>query len=140
MTRTMVGVLVAAACGVAVLPPAAGAQEPSPRLDPADSAPLRDARPVAGQPGREAAAPARETVADVQVESTVLGFAPGIGPAVGRNVAYNGKPYIVSDVFAADGAPCFSGGSRFTIALAGGRLVVGLRSAAPRPLNVAALE
>lgn len=113
----------------------ANAQEPSPPLKhPGDTAPIE------GKPKSANPAGPNDIVADLHVESTVLGFQPGIGPAVGRDVTYNGKMYVVSDIFTADGKPCFSGGSHFTIAPAGGRLVVGLKMTDPAPLNVASLK
>jgi hypothetical protein len=111
----------------------ANAQEPSPPLKPAEP-------PVEGKPSRLYPAGPREIVVDVHVESTALGYDQGIGPAVGRELDYRGKHYAVADIFTADGQPCFSGGSKFTIAPAGGRLVVGLRRAEPKSLNVASLK
>ena len=70
----------------------------------------------------------------------MLGFEQGIGPAVGREVSYDGKQYTVADIATANGAPCFSGGSNFTIAPAGGRLVIGLKMASPDSVNVASLR
>jgi len=130
------GVAVIATAGLVALslPRTAGAQEPSPIFNPADHAP-----PVEGKPGHPVPSP-RDAIADFHLESTVLGFDQGIGPAVGRDVTYNGKLYQVADVFTADGQPCFSGGSRFTIAPAGGRLVVGLKTAAAAAVSVASLK
>jgi hypothetical protein len=125
--------VLAVAVAVLALPGVAGAQEPSPPL----GAPLP--KPIEGKPRKENPEPSN-IVADVHVESTVLGFEQGIGPAVGRELSYNGKQYIVADISTVDGAPCFSGGSRFAIAPAGGRLVVGLKMLATDSLVVASLK
>ncbi len=117
---------------VLALPRIAVAQEPAPTLSAPGPAPI-EGKQIIVEP-----AP-RDIAADFHVELTVLGFEPGVGPAVGREVSYDGKQYTVAAVFAADGAPCFSGGSHFTIAPAGGRLVIGLRTAGPA-INVAALR
>jgi hypothetical protein len=110
------------------------AQEPSPPIN----APF-EAAPIEGKPTLPTPGP-RDIVADFHIESTALGFEQGIGPAVGRELDYKGKHYTVADVFTANGQPCFSGGSKFAIAPAGGRLVVGLKMAAPAPINVASLK
>ncbi len=129
------GVAAIAAAGlVLALPRVADAQEPSPIVNSVEHAP-----PVEGKP-RPATPAAHDVIADFHLESTVLGFDRGIGPAVGRDVTYNGKLYLVADVFTADGQPCFSGGSRFTIAPAGGRLVIGLKMADPAAISVASLK
>lgn len=120
--------IVASFSGMAV------AQEPSPPIDGA-----RDVAPIKGKPSVPTPGP-RDIAADFHIESTALGFEQGIGPAVGRDVTYKGKAYTVADVFAADGQPCFSGGSKFAIAPAGGRLVVGLTAASPEPIAVASLK
>ena len=73
-------------------------------------------------------------VPDTHVESTELGFETGIGPAVGRTVTYHNKQYEVTDVSAIDGGPAFCGGSRFAIAPAGHRLLVGLKVIDPEKL------
>ena len=112
----------------------ANAQEPSPPLSPPN-----DPTPLEGKPKPPERGP-RYIVADFHIESTALGFNQGIGPAVGRDVTYNGKMYVVADVFTADGQPCFSGGSHFAIAPAGGRLVIGLKMTDPDTLNVASLK
>jgi len=112
----------------------AGAQEPSPPMKGAlDGAPI-EGKPTALTPGP------RDVVADFHIESTALGYDQGIGPAVGRDIDYKGKHYTVADVFTANGQPCFSGGSKFSIAPAGGRLVIGLKTAAPEPIAVASLK
>lgn len=132
------GVAAVAAAGILTLtlslPQRAAAQEPSPMVNPAEHEP-----PIEGKPAPAYTAPL-DVVADFHIESTVLGFDQGIGPAVGRDVTYNGKLYQVADVFTADGKPCFSGGSRFTIAPAGGRLVIGLKMADPAVVSVASLQ
>jgi hypothetical protein len=113
---------------------AAVAQEPSPPIN----TPL-EAAPIEGKPSVPTPGP-RDTVADFHIESTALGFDQGIGPAVGRDVTYKGKAYTVADVFTANGQPCFSGGSKFTISPAGGRLVIGLKAATPEAITVASLK
>jgi hypothetical protein len=110
------------------------AQEPSPPI----GTPL-EAAPIEGKPSVPTPGP-RDIVADFHIESTALGFEQGTGPAVGRDVDYKGKLYTVADVFTANGQPCFSGGSKFTIAPAGGRLVIGLKTATPEPIAVASLK
>jgi hypothetical protein len=110
------------------------AQEPSPPIN----APF-EAAPIEGKPTLPTPGP-RDIMADFHIESTALGFEQGIGPAVGRDIDYKGKHYTVADVFTANGQPCFSGGSKFTIAPAGGRLVIGLTSATPEPISVASLK
>lgn len=112
----------------------ATAQEPSPPIN----APF-EAAPIEGKPNPPTPGP-RDIVADFHIESTALGFDQGIGPAVGRDVDYKGKHYTVADVFTANGQPCFSGGSKFAIAPAGGRLVIGLTAATPEPIAVASLK
>jgi hypothetical protein len=116
-----------------VLPGLAAAQEPSPPLG------ARAAAPIEGKEQHVEPAP-RDVVADFHVESTVLGFEQGVGPAVGREVSYDGKQYTVAAVAVANGAPCFSGGSHFTIAPAGGRLVIGLKPTHSDQVNVASLR
>jgi hypothetical protein len=112
----------------------AGAQEPSPPVKGAlDGAPI-EGKPPVPTPG------AQDIVADFHIESTALGYDQGIGPAVGRDLDYKGKHYTVADVFTANGQPCFSGGSKFSIAPAGGRLVIGLAAAAPEAIAIASLK
>ena len=125
-------VALAAAFAVAVLPGIAAAQEPSPPIVPGP-------KPIEGKQGTHTPSP-RDIVADFHLESTVLGFDQGVGPAVGREIDYNGKHYTVADIYTVDGQPCFSGGSHFTIAPSGGRLVVGLKSTAGDSVNVASLK
>ena len=115
------------------LPGLAVAQEPSPALGALPPAPIE------GKEQLVEPAP-RDIVADFHVESTVLGFERGVGPAVGREVSYDGKQYTVAAVAAANGAPCFSGGSHFTIALSGARLVIGLKPVRSDQVNVASLR
>jgi hypothetical protein len=131
-TMTGFGAMALLAAGLAVsLSNIASAQEPSPPL----GAP-NDPAPVQGKPKPPERGP-RDLVADIHVESTVLGFDQGIGPAVGRDVTYNGKLYTVADVATANGQPSFSGGSHFAIAPAGGRLVIGLKMTDPDTVSVA---
>jgi hypothetical protein len=112
----------------------AGAQEPSPPIKGAlDGAPI-EGKPTVPTPGLH------DVVADFHIESTALGFEQGIGPAVGRDVDYKGKHYTVADVYTANGQPCFSGGSKFSIAPAGGRLVIGLKTTAPEAIAIASLK
>ena len=113
---------------------AALAQEPSPPIN----TPF-EAAPIEGKPSMPTPGP-RDIVADFHIESTALGFEQGIGPAVGRDVDYKGKSYTVADVFTANGQPCFSGGSKFAVAPAGGRLVIGLKTATSEPITVASLK
>lgn len=122
--------------GAAMLAFASGAwaQEPSPPMGP--EAP----KPIEGKIPSEHPAGPHDIVADMHVESTALGFDQGVGPAVGREVSYNGKQYVVADVYTVDGQPCFSGGSHFTIAPAGGRLVVGLKAGNAESFVVASLR
>jgi hypothetical protein len=122
----------AVSVAVSALPGIAAAQEPSPPMVPGP-------KPIEGKPGTHTPSP-RDITADFHLESTVLGFDQGIGPAVGRELDYNGKHYVVADIYTVDGQPCFSGGSHFTIAPAGGRLVVGLKSATGDSINVASLK
>jgi hypothetical protein len=61
-------------------------------------------------------------------------------PPLGGELSYNVKQYTVADIYTVDGQPCFSGGSHFTVAPAGGRLVVGLKSNAGDSINVASLK
>ena len=112
----------------------AGAQEPSPPINKSF-----DVGPLEGKPSMPTPGP-RDIVADFHIESTALGFEQGIGPAVGREVDYNGKRYTVADVFTANGQPSFSGGSHFAVAPAGGRLVIGLKAATSETLTVASLK
>jgi hypothetical protein len=119
---------------VASFPEIADAQEPSPPINGA-----LDGAPIEGKPSVPTPGP-RDTVADFHIESTALGFEQGIGPAVGRDVDYKGKHYMVADVYTANGQPFFSGGSKFSIAPAGGRLVIGLKTAAPETIAVASLK
>jgi hypothetical protein len=112
----------------------AGAQEPSPPIKGA-----LDGAPIEGKPSAPTPGP-HDIVADFHIESTALGFEQGIGPAVGRDLDYKGKHYTVADVFTANGQPCFSGGSNFSIAPAGGRLVVGLKTAEPEAIAIASLK
>ena len=119
---------------VSAFPGIAAAQEPSPPL----GAP--GPKPVEGKQKSPHPQGPRDIAADFHLESTVLGFEQGIGPAVGRELDYNGKHYTVADIYTVDGQPCFSGGSHFTIAPAGGRLVVGLKSTAGDSINVASLK
>ncbi|MBS0541576.1 MAG: hypothetical protein JSR47_22615 [Proteobacteria bacterium] len=130
------GIAAVAAAGMFALslPHRAAAQEPSPVVNPTEHEP-----PIEGKPAPAYTSPL-DITADFHVESTVLGFDQGIGPAVGRELTYNGKLYQVADVFTADGKPCFSGGSRFTIAPAGGRLVIGLKMSDPAVVSVASLK
>jgi hypothetical protein len=129
-----VGVLaLAMSVVVFALPRIADAQEPSPPLGAPGPAPI-EGKPKTGTP-----APL-DIVADFHVESTVLGFDQGVGPAVGREISYNGKQYTVADIYTAEGAPCFSGGSHFTIAPAGDHLVVGLKMTNPDSVVVASLK
>lgn len=67
-------------------------------------------------------------VADTHVESTELGFETGVGPAVGRTVTFHDKRYEVTDIAAVGGGPTFSGNSRFAVAPAGKRLLIGLKA------------
>src|SRR3984893_9351921 len=128
-TMSGFGAMALIAAGVLSLSGQAGAQEPSPPLGaPLEAAPI-EGKPIVPTPGL------RDIVADFHIESTALGFQQGIGPAVGRDLTYNGKLYTVADVFTANGQPCFSGGSKFTIAPAGGRLVIGLKMANPEPFS-----
>ena len=124
----------AVSVAVSALPGIATAQEPSPPLGTPAPKPLEGKQKSPNPPGP------RDVVADFHLESTVLGFDQGIGPAVGRELDYNGKQYTVADIYTVDGQPCFSGGSHFTIAPAGGRLVVGLKSNAGDQVNVASLK
>jgi hypothetical protein len=110
-----------AAAAVALTAAGVAAQEPSPPVQP-QVAPA----PIEGKPATVEAP--KSIHADFQVESTALGFEQGIAPAPGSAVTYRGKLYEVAEVFAADGGPSFSGGSRFVITTEGGRLVVGLIS------------
>jgi hypothetical protein len=112
----------------------AGAQEPSPPINKSF-----DVAPLEGKPSMPTPGP-RDIVADFHIESTALGFDQGVGPAVGREIDYNGKRYTVADVFTANGQPCFSGGSPFAIAPAGGRLVIGLKTATPEGIILASLK
>jgi hypothetical protein len=112
----------------------AGAQEPSPPIKGA-----LDGAPIEGKPSVATPGP-YDIVADFHIESTALGFDQGIGPAVGRDIDYKGQHYTVADVFTANGQPCFSGGSKFSIAPAGGRLVIGLKTTAPEATAVASLK
>ena len=123
----------AVSVAVSALPGIAAAQEPSPPLGTPGPKPLVG-KPNTGTPGP------RDIAADFHLESTVLGFNQGIGPAVGRELSYNGKQYTVADIYTVDGQPCFSGGSHFTIAPAGGRLVVGLKTTGTDSINVASLK
>jgi hypothetical protein len=123
----------AVSVAVSALPRIAAAQEPSPPL----GAP--SPKPIEGKPKTATPSP-RDIVADFHIESTVLGYDQGVGPAVGRDVSYNGKQYTVADIYTSEGTPCFSGGSHFTIAPAGGHLVVGLKMANPDTVVVASLK
>jgi hypothetical protein len=125
-------VALAASFVVGGLPGGAYAQEPSPPLTP-------DVKPIEGRQNTHVPSP-RDVVADFHLESTVLGFDQGVGPAVGRELSYNGKQYTVADVYTVDGQPCFSGGSHFTIAPAGGRLVIGLKANGADSITVASLK
>ena len=122
----------AASLVAGALPGGAAAQEPSPPLTP-------DVKPIGGKQNTHVPGP-RDIVADFHLESTVLGFDQGVGPAVGRELSYNGKQYTVADVYTVDGQPCFSGGSHFTIAPAGGRLVIGLKASGAASITVASLK
>ncbi len=124
----------AASVAVSAFPGIAAAQEPSPPLGTPAPKPLEGKQKSANPPGP------RDIAADFHLESTVLGFDQGVGPAVGRELDYNGKHYVVADIYTVDGQPCFSGGSHFTIAPSGGRLVVGLKSATGDSINVASLK
>src|SRR5476651_1932148 len=124
----------AASVAVSAFPGIAAAQEPSPPLGTPGPKPLEGKQKSPNPPGP------RDIAADFHLESTVLGFEQGIGPAVGRELDYNGKHYVVAAIYTVDGQPCFSGGSHFTIAPAGGRLVVGLKSTAGDSVNVASLK
>ena len=124
----------AVSVAVSALPGIAAAQEPSPPLGVPGPKPVEGKQKSSNPPGP------RDVAADFHLESTVLGFDQGIGPAVGRELGYNGKQYTVADVYTVDGQPCFSGGSHFTIAPAGGRLVVGLKSTTGDSINVASLK
>ncbi len=124
----------AASVAVSAFPGIAAAQEPSPPLGTPAPKPLEGKQKSANPPGP------RDIAADFHLESTVLGFDQGIGPAVGRELDYNGKHYVVAEIYTVDGQPCFSGGSHFTIAASGGRLVVGLKSATGDSINVASLK
>src|SRR5471032_1631832 len=124
----------AASVAVSALPGIAAAQEPSPPLGTPAPKPLEGKQKSPNPPGP------RDVVADFHLESTVLGFDQGIGPAVGRELSYNGKQYAVADVYTADGQPCFSGGSHFTIAPAGGRFVVSDKATTGDSINVASLK
>ena len=129
------GLALAVSLAVLAFPRIAAAQEPTPPSNPQLGAPA----PIEGKQVHVEPVPGA-VAADFHVRSTALGFEQGIGPAVGREVSYEGKQFTVADVFAADGQPCFSGGSPFTIAPAGGRLVIGLRTAPSGQVNVAALR
>jgi len=134
-TVSGVGAMALMAAGiVASFSDIAGAQEPSPPMKGA-----LDGAPIEGKPTVPAPGP-YDVVADFHVESTALGFDQGVGPAVGRDIDYKGKHYMVADVFTANSQPCFSGGSKFSIAPAGGRLVIGLKTAAPEAIAVASLK
>jgi len=124
----------AVSVAVSAFPGIAAAQEPSPPLG------TPGAKPIEGKQKSPNPSGPRDVVADFHLESTVLGFDQGVGPAVGRELGYNGKQYTVADVYTVDGQPCFSGGSHFTIAPAGGRLVVGLKSTTGDSVNVASLK
>src|ERR1700759_1529878 len=76
------------------LPGIAAAQEPSPPLTP-------DVKPLEGKPNTHVPSP-RDIVPDFHLESTVLGFDQGVGPAVGREFSYNGKQYVVAEVYTAE--------------------------------------
>jgi hypothetical protein len=108
---------------VAIVLTAAGvaAQEPSSPIQPRLQPMPIDGKPVAVDVPKSAHS-------DFQVESTALGFEQGVALAPGTGVTYKGKLYQVAEVFAADGGPYFSGGSRFVITTEGGRLIVGLTS------------
>jgi hypothetical protein len=93
---------------------------------------LASEAPIPGETPRVGAPPPGvPLVADRHVPSTELGFAPGIGPAAGQTVSWRGEHFLVVDVTADDGGPTFSGGSRFAITTAGGRLDIGLKTIAP---------
>ena len=124
----------AVSVAVSAFPGIAAAQEPSPPLG------VPGPKPLVGKPNSANPPGPRDVTADFHLESTVLGFDQGVGPAVGRELSYNGKQYTVADIYTVDGQPCFSGGSRFTIAPAGGRLVVGLKTTGTDSVNVASLK
>ena len=94
-------------CQEPSLPPAT----PMPLVSKADEFP-----PPAGEPAKP----------DFRVASTDLGFDKGIGPAPGYAIRYQGRHYLVIDIKTADGAPFFSGGSRYVIGVKGASLEVGL--------------
>jgi hypothetical protein len=72
---------------------------------------------------------------DVRLASDELGFDRGVGPVVGRIVAWQGADYRVIAVAASDGGPTFSGGSRHAIAGRGQALLVSLRLVDPHDTN-----
>jgi hypothetical protein len=117
---SLAGTLPQAPCAEPSLPPAT--------IAPMPSKPRSEAAPPAGVP----------VVADIHVAATLLGFEKGIGPAVGRAVAYQGQEYLVVEVAETGGGPTFSGGSRFVIATAGGALEIGLKAMDERERQMAA--